>query len=65
MRDTRIFRMTRADATTELGWRRNLGARLGQNWGYGHGRIVHIEATNEAATEGWTDVTNEFIKESK
>jgi hypothetical protein len=61
--DHRIFRITRADGSTEFGHRRNLSARLGHNWGYGHGRIVHVEATNAAATAGWTDVTSEFIKE--
>jgi hypothetical protein len=63
MADTRIFRITRADATTELGFRKNLSARLGHNWSWSHGRIVHIEATNPEATAGWTDVTSEFIKE--
>lgn len=63
MPDTRIFRITRADGTTELGFRRNLAARLGHNYGWGHGRIVHIEATNAEASKGWFDVTNEFIKE--
>lgn len=64
MSDTRIFRITRADGTTELGYRRNLASRLGQNGGWRHGRIVHIEATNAEASKGWFDVTSEFIKDS-
>lgn len=63
MADHRIFRITRADGTAELAYRRNLSARLGHNWSWKHGSIVAIEATNPAATEGWADVTSEFIKE--
>lgn len=61
MTDTRIFRMTRADGTHELGFRKNLAARLAANHSWRHGEIVAVEATNHAVTHGWADVTHEFL----
>lgn len=65
MADTRIFRITRADGSTELAYRRNLSARLGGGGTWRHGIIVHVDATNPAATAGWSDVTSEFLGEDQ
>lgn len=61
MADTRIFRLTRADGTTEYTNRRGASARLAGGGKWTTGRIVVFEATNAEATAGWTDVTPEFL----
>lgn len=74
--DTRIFRITREFAgcpryasypakrpgRVEYGDRRVASAKCGSG-GYSHqyGPVVRVEATNAEATEGWTDVTSDFI----
>lgn len=47
----------------EYGDKRVASAKCGAG-GYSHryGPVVKVEATNAEATEGWTDVTSEFIK---
>lgn len=62
MSDTRIFRITGTKVSTKYGNRtttsNTLSARrnrfaMNQGW-------VKVWATNEDATEGWTEVTQEF-----
>jgi hypothetical protein len=76
MADTRIFRMTRVhrehrtrrviESTVWYGNKRVASAKCGGGgYSYQYGAVEKVEATNAEATEGWTDVTNEFIKESK
>lgn len=66
--DTRIFRITRSGTPViHYGPRKVLGPAIGyqkSNGGHGSwqkGTITKIEATNADATEGWTDVTSEFL----
>lgn len=74
--DTRIFRITRRHTgelarytrersdTVEYGNRRVASSKCGSGgYSYRHGSVVKVEATNADATEGWTDVTEEFLGE--
>lgn len=68
MTDTRIFRYTNHRDELKYFNRRTLSAVLGyvkgSSRGYGsykNGRPVKIEVTNAEATDGWTDVTEEFL----
>lgn len=64
--DTRLFRITRARGRIEYGNRQVAGnktGRGGESWH--HGRVIRVEATNAEATEGWTDVTDEFMGEER
>lgn len=54
------------DLRVEYGDKRVASAKCGGGGhSYTYGSVVKVEATNAEATEGWTDVTAEFIKESK
>lgn len=76
MADTRLFKMTRRERnwstrkvvgeTVWYGNKRVASAKCGSG-GYSrnYGAVEKVEATNAEATEGWTDVTSEFIKEGK
>lgn len=69
MPDTRIFRMTRMrrewgtgkviETTIWYGNKRVTSAKAA-SMSYKYGRVEKVEATNAEATEGWTDVTEEF-----
>lgn len=73
MADTRLFRMTREfpgyqgrgrPGRVEYGDKRVASAKCGAGGhSYRYGSVVKVEATNAEATEGWTDVTAEFIKD--
>lgn len=65
MADTRIFRVTRADGSIEYANRRQVSGRASSEGKWLEGRVVVVDATNEEATAGWTDVTNEFLKGEK
>jgi hypothetical protein len=68
MADTRIFRITRVrrqyrtgqviDSTVWYGNKRVTSGKASR--GSYDGLVEKIEATNAEATEGWTDVTEEF-----
>lgn len=69
--DTRLFRLTRVkrqhytgkviETVFEYGPRRVASAKAGAGGGsWKHGPVEKVEATNAEATEGWTDVTEEF-----
>ncbi len=62
MADTRIFRLTYERAGYELCTRAGLRLKLGGKHGKeGKGNVTQVEASNAEATEGWTDVTPEFL----
>ena len=64
MADTRLFKITYSWQNPKYGERKVVGpaaARSISSPGWGKGPIVKIEATNAEATEGWTDVTEEFL----
>lgn len=72
MPDTRIFRITRKWAgyphddrpgRVEYGDKRVASAKCGHG-GYSsrYGPVVQVEATNAAATDGWADVSGEFLR---
>jgi hypothetical protein len=66
MADTRLFRLTYGGGTVKYGGRTMAGAaaaatRNHPGWNYRKGLLVKVEATNAAATSGWTDVTAEFL----
>lgn len=65
--DTRLFRITYDSGTVKYGNRRVAGPAAAYfnagNAAYRLGYVTKIEATNAEATEGWTDVTTEFLKE--
>lgn len=67
MTDTRIFRYTNTRGEHKFFNRKSLSAVLGYvkaTRGYGsykNGKPAKIEVTNAEATEGWTDVTEEFL----
>lgn len=66
MADTRIFRITYGDGCVKYGNRRavsNVAASTKKSplW---FQKADVIEATNGEATEGWTDVTDEFLGET-
>lgn len=68
MADTRVFRITRVrrewgtgkviETSTWYGNKRVTSAKSSR--GSHYGRVEKVEATNAEATEGWTDVTEEF-----
>lgn len=68
MADTRVFRMTCVRRQYQTGkvietslWYGNKRVTSGKTAHRSHrGRIEKVEATNAEATEGWTDVTEEF-----
>lgn len=60
MADTRIFRITSRYGKVDYGSRRRLSGKFG-NPGYYNGPVAKVEATNAEATEGWADVTSEFL----
>ncbi len=46
----------------EYGDKRVASAKCGRGgYSYTYGRVVKVEATNADATDGWTDVTEEFV----
>lgn len=52
------------DTRVEYGDKRVASAKCGGGGhSYTYGSVVKVEATNADATLGWTDVTDEFIKE--
>lgn len=59
----RYGRQRKEAAKIEYGDRRVVSAKCGSG-GYSHryGPVVKVEATNADATEGWTDVTSEFLE---
>jgi hypothetical protein len=61
-KDTRIFRVTRTTGKVQYSTRTAVGGMFATVYrGYKRGRTVaKVEATNAEATEGWTDVTEEF-----
>lgn len=55
------FRNPRLTPKIEYGNRAVASAKCGAGgFSHHHGPVVKVEATNEAATEGWTDVSEEF-----
>lgn len=62
MADTRIFRVTREDGAQSYTVRKNITDRLAGGASRRHGHIVDIHATNPDATDGWANVTREFIR---
>lgn len=60
-RDTRIFRVTRTNGKVQY-CKRNAVSGMFATTLYGKGMhtVSRVEATDEDATEGWTDVTLEF-----
>jgi hypothetical protein len=63
MADTRIFRIIEYgynETHTRYGNRRVLAGITATRNGW-RKRVVKVEATNDGATEGWTDVTEEFF----
>lgn len=75
MADTRIFRITRefsrdrytndrGPGRIEYGDKRVVSAKCGHGgYSYKYGPVVKVEATNAEATEGWADVTAEFVRD--
>lgn len=54
------------DLRVEYGDKRTASAKCGGGGhSYKYGSVVKVEATNAEATEGWTDVTSEFLKEDE
>lgn len=63
MADTRVFRVVRSGGKIEYAHRAGLRARIsGQRHSY-KGRLIQVFATNAEATDGWADVTEEFLKQ--
>ena len=61
--DTRVFKLTRKyneGHETEYCGRQAAGQRFSHSRSYRGGPVEKIEATNAEATDGWTDVTEEF-----
>jgi hypothetical protein len=58
MLDTRVFKIHYESGNPEYG---NRGSASQMTLKKGKGFTVKIEATNAEATEGWTDVTSEFV----
>lgn len=58
MADTRVFKVTYEYGNVEFC---NFRAVVQKGFKYSKGKVVKIEATNEEATDGWTEVTGEFL----
>lgn len=68
MADTRLFKVFYKTGKIRYLARQAVGPAAASSVKYGDyafskGRITKILATDAEATAGWTDVTNEFIKE--
>jgi len=58
MADTRVFKVEYEFGALEFC---NFRAVVQKGWKRGKGLVTHIFATNAEATDGWTEVTGEFI----
>jgi hypothetical protein len=61
MADTRVFKVHYARASPEFC---NFRAVVQKGFKHSKGPVTKIEATNAEATEGWTEVTREFLTSS-
>jgi hypothetical protein len=61
MADTRVFKVEYEYANAEFC---NFRAVVQKGFKHYKGRVTKIFATNAEATDGWTDVTEEFFPES-
>jgi len=58
MADTRVFKVEYERANPEFC---NFRAVVQKGFKHSKGKVTHIWATNAEATEGWTEVTEEFF----
>ena len=58
MADTRVFKVEYEFGSLEFC---NFRAVVQKGFRHSKGRVIHIFATNAEATNGWTEVTGEFI----
>jgi hypothetical protein len=58
MADNRVFKLEYEHGQLEFC---NFRAVVQKGFKWSKGRVIHIWATNAEATEGWTEVTTDFL----